>query len=351
MKKDGTNYIYHYIYRDHLGNNRLVYADLDGNGVINPATEIIEENNYYPFGLKHQGYNNLPGDGYKYKYNGKEYEDNFGLNIYEMDLRQYDPAIGRWTVMDPITHHDYSPYSAFDNNPVYWSDPSGADSQKYITLSDLWNKAGSGITTYTFENGVLTGESHFKSLEAFLQNFFEIATPDTDGDGEGDGGSDGNGDPGKGNQTKYKSYGEWYQKVLQHKFLNNFSFEDAIFHYNYGKGEPVTVNLSTLNFDDITVERFLKSKRRYQDHPSITVNFLGSDYKGYRKEQGLIYGNITLVYIGNNTIMALPDQYNFEMHGSKISMRNILTAMGGIFNGYGTPYHIYFQGTAKIKTK
>ena len=43
LKKDGANYIYHYIYRDHLGNNRLVYADLNGDGVINPATEIVDE--------------------------------------------------------------------------------------------------------------------------------------------------------------------------------------------------------------------------------------------------------------------------------------------------------------------
>src|SRR5690606_34604573 len=143
-----------------LGNNRLVYADLDGNGTIEPATEIVEENNYYPFGLKHEGYNELPGEGYKYKYNGKEYEDALGLNIYEMDLRQLDPAIGRWTVMDPVTHHDYSPYSAFDNNPVYWSDPSGADSQTNITLADLWNMSGSGITTFNFENGVLVEGSH-----------------------------------------------------------------------------------------------------------------------------------------------------------------------------------------------
>ncbi|MDO5638089.1 MAG: RHS repeat-associated core domain-containing protein [Myroides sp.] len=106
----------------------MVYADLDGNGTINPATEIVEENNYYPFGLKHGGYNDIPGEGYKYKLNGKEYEDSFGLNIYEMDLRQYDPAIGRWVVLDPVIHHEYSPYSAFDNNPVFWSDPSGADS-------------------------------------------------------------------------------------------------------------------------------------------------------------------------------------------------------------------------------
>ncbi|MDQ0066050.1 hypothetical protein J2T03_001933 [Chryseobacterium lathyri] len=34
---------------------------------------IIEENNYYPFGLKHEGYNVLTGNpAYNYGYNGKE---------------------------------------------------------------------------------------------------------------------------------------------------------------------------------------------------------------------------------------------------------------------------------------
>jgi len=45
-----------------------------------------------------------------------------------MDVRSYDPAIARWTGIDPITHHDFSPYQAFDNNPVFFADPSGADS-------------------------------------------------------------------------------------------------------------------------------------------------------------------------------------------------------------------------------
>ena len=44
-----------------------------------------------------------------------------------MDLRQYDPSIARWTGIDPVTHYDYSTYNAFDNNPVFWADPSGAD--------------------------------------------------------------------------------------------------------------------------------------------------------------------------------------------------------------------------------
>ncbi len=45
-----------------------------------------------------------------------------------MDFRQYDPAIARFTSIDPITHWKYSPYLAFDNNPVFWADPSGANS-------------------------------------------------------------------------------------------------------------------------------------------------------------------------------------------------------------------------------
>lgn len=49
--------------------------------------------------------------------------------------------------------------------------------------------------------------------------------------------------------------------------------------------------------------------------------------------------------------MALPDEYNFEMHKAEMTKRNVLTFLGGMWNGAGTPYYIYFQGTAKIKTK
>ena len=35
--------------------------DADGNGSINASTEIISEKNYYPFGLKHKGYNGNQG--------------------------------------------------------------------------------------------------------------------------------------------------------------------------------------------------------------------------------------------------------------------------------------------------
>ena len=123
---------YIYQYKDHLGNVRLSYTDANNDGVITASTEIVEESNYYPFGLKHKGYNgNVSSLGnsvaQKFGYNGKELEESLGLDLYEMDMRQYDPAIARWTSIDPVIHHSMSTYNAFDNNPVFWADPSGAD--------------------------------------------------------------------------------------------------------------------------------------------------------------------------------------------------------------------------------
>ncbi|MDD7888278.1 RHS repeat-associated core domain-containing protein [Flavivirga sp. 57AJ16] len=62
-----------------------------------------------------------------WKYNGVEYEEALGLDLYEMDFRNYDPAIARWTSIDPVIHYNFSPYNGMDNNPVVGSDPSGAD--------------------------------------------------------------------------------------------------------------------------------------------------------------------------------------------------------------------------------
>ncbi len=85
---------------------------------------------YYPFGLKHKGYNDVITSGgnsvaQKFKYNGIELEENTGL--YEMDVRMYDPTIGRFNGIDPVTHLSQGTSVAFDNNPIYWADPSGAD--------------------------------------------------------------------------------------------------------------------------------------------------------------------------------------------------------------------------------
>ena len=135
-------YYYNYVfnYTDHLGNIRVSYAydpNIDG-------LKILEENHYYAFGLKHQNYNvdkldfdSFPETGveivptdnpmYKYKYNGKELQEEMGLNMYDYGARNYDPALGRWMNMDEKAEisRRLSPYTYCSNNPINRIDPDG----------------------------------------------------------------------------------------------------------------------------------------------------------------------------------------------------------------------------------
>ncbi|QLE02021.1 hypothetical protein HX109_10815 [Galbibacter sp. BG1] len=125
---EGTGYRYVYQYKDHLGNVRLSYQDADGNGSI-ATNEIVEESNYYPFGLEHKGYNNVVNgvENNYFNFNGKELDESLGLNVIEMDFRQYDPALGRFNVVDAMAEERnwLSPYNFVQNNPIMRVDPTG----------------------------------------------------------------------------------------------------------------------------------------------------------------------------------------------------------------------------------
>ena len=122
----GFNYVYQY--KDHLGNIRLSYSDTNNDGQIQADSEIIQEKNYYPFGLKHKGYNNvINGTHHPYGYNGKEENDEIGLQWLDFGARNYDAALGRWMNLDPLAElmRRHSPYNYAFNNPVYFIDPDG----------------------------------------------------------------------------------------------------------------------------------------------------------------------------------------------------------------------------------
>ena len=53
VKYENAVFDYIYQYKDHLGNVRLSYNDINDDGQIDQF-EIIEESNYYPIGLKHK---------------------------------------------------------------------------------------------------------------------------------------------------------------------------------------------------------------------------------------------------------------------------------------------------------
>jgi hypothetical protein len=113
----GTNsYSYVFNYTDHLGNTRLSYTK----DVTTGSLKILEENNYYPFGLKHNSYNvdNFQPE-YKYKFQSQERQDELGLNWDSFKWRNYDYAIGRFMCVDPLATDfpQWSPY-VFSGNLV-----------------------------------------------------------------------------------------------------------------------------------------------------------------------------------------------------------------------------------------
>jgi RHS repeat-associated protein len=84
--------------------------------------------NYSPFGVLLQN-RNFTGVGYRYGFNGQERDDEIkgSGNSYDYVNRFYDNRLGRWLSVDPMAYAapGWSPYRAFYDNPIYWSDPTG----------------------------------------------------------------------------------------------------------------------------------------------------------------------------------------------------------------------------------
>ncbi len=127
IEVSGSDFEYQYHLTDHLGNVRVAFADINEDGIIDTNTEIKQDVHYYPFGMQLPNLADLSGSNNKYLYNGKELEDDHGLNWYHYGARYYDPQLGRWHAVDPADEFN-SPYTYVGNNPVNLVDPDGTQS-------------------------------------------------------------------------------------------------------------------------------------------------------------------------------------------------------------------------------
>ncbi|MCX2679361.1 hypothetical protein OOZ15_05345 [Galbibacter sp. EGI 63066] len=120
IEPDGSGWQYVYRYVDIWGNTRLTYADDNGDGSVG-TSEIRREQNYYPFGLEHKGYNiGMYGVKNNLKtYQGQEFTEDLGLNTHEWKYRVSDPAIGRFWQVDPLAEdYVYNSTYAFQENKL-----------------------------------------------------------------------------------------------------------------------------------------------------------------------------------------------------------------------------------------
>jgi RHS repeat-associated protein len=115
---------YVYVYLSNETPNIPVY--FDNFQVSQIRGPIVEDNAYYPFGLKIQGISAKAAgkikakEGYQGNYN--EQDEETGYN--EFDLRFYDPQIGRWIQVDPYGEFA-SGYVGMGDDPVNNVDQDG----------------------------------------------------------------------------------------------------------------------------------------------------------------------------------------------------------------------------------
>jgi hypothetical protein len=58
---------YYFVLRDHLGNTRVTFADLNQDDAINEKEEIVQINHFYAFGLNMEGNWNGANGANKYQ--------------------------------------------------------------------------------------------------------------------------------------------------------------------------------------------------------------------------------------------------------------------------------------------
>jgi len=174
---DRTAGLRNYELTDHLGNVRAVLtdrkSDTDQDGTYD--YELVQSSDYFPFGMEIKGLGFTKArDGYRFGFNGMEKEKELGEgNSYTTPFRQYDARIGRWLTMDPITHPWQGAYVAFNDNPIYYKDPSG-----------LSGEGGDDKNTGTTNSG---GTTHYSGSDVLPDSKqFDLKKGDTHENSKGD---------------------------------------------------------------------------------------------------------------------------------------------------------------------
>ena len=154
----------YYELKDHLGSVRTVITDIKNsnldasNNPIEFSADVASISYYYSYGMQMPN-RTYQSSNYKYGFQGKEKDDDLkgDGNSYDFGARLYDSRVGRWLSTDPLADKQpgWSPYKAFYNNPIYWTDPDGkmedggTDVSRNQTGGGLDPETGNKLIAYT----------------------------------------------------------------------------------------------------------------------------------------------------------------------------------------------------------
>lgn len=164
-----AGYIFVYLSYEGQSNN---YVEFDDFKVTHTKTNVIQYNEFYNHGSPNaNSWTRQNATGNNFLGNGGT-ELNSTSQLYDLDYRNYDPVLGRMNGVDPMAskYSSLSPYNFAFNDPVYWTDVSGADPNPgepdfvkrpnlgyYIEGNNLNKVYRGGSMTNMFEQGWSVG--------------------------------------------------------------------------------------------------------------------------------------------------------------------------------------------------
>ncbi|MEZ4776128.1 MAG: DUF6443 domain-containing protein [Bacteroidia bacterium] len=115
---------YQYNLTDHLGNVRVSFRP---DNVIDWV--IVQEDHYYPFGMRMGGKSYQSGVENGLRFNGKELTSDLNIDWYDYGFRWYMPDIGRFVSVDPLADKFtyLTTYQYAENTPVQAMDLDGLE--------------------------------------------------------------------------------------------------------------------------------------------------------------------------------------------------------------------------------
>jgi RHS repeat-associated protein len=146
---DKSGYLYIYVSNE-TPNIDVFFDNMQVTHIRGP---LLEETHYYPFGLTQAGISSkalsFGQPENKKKFTSQEFDDDLGLNLYQMRFRNHDPQIGRFIQIDPLAdQYVYnSTYAYAENDVIRAIDVEGLE--KLVIIHEKINRAVFQVTTQT----------------------------------------------------------------------------------------------------------------------------------------------------------------------------------------------------------